>query len=44
MKKRKTHEILIPKGCSVMDVMETDDGDYVDEPPALIEEVSLRFA
>lgn len=43
MKKRKIREILIPKGISVTDMLETDDGDYADEPPALTEEVNLRF-
>ena len=44
MKKRKMREIYVPKGSSVTELLETCDGDYVDEPPVLIEEVNLRFA
>ena len=39
----KISEIVIPKGYSIYEMLDLDDGDLWDEKPSGIEEVKIRF-
>lgn len=42
-KNKAAPEIVIPKGCEIDEILDTDEDDFGDEQPILTEEVKIRF-